>query len=201
MGNLLNKSEKRKKPEQSRIRESDRAVAELKVTRDKIKNYQKKLETNIKSLQLGIIECIKSKKKDQALIALRKQKYLEKTLVSTQGQLMNIDSLVLNMETAEMQQKVVNALQQGNALLRQINKELTVEDVDKLMAETEEAIEYQHQVGLALANQGVSNDEDLLDQLESLEVENIELPSVPDRPLVSEQKVSHKKAKVLLEST
>ena len=199
MGNLFHKS-KRSTQETSRIQENDRAVAELKITRDKLRAYQKKLESNINNLKQAINECIHQKKRDQAMLALRKQKFLEKNLSGTHGQLLNIDSLIMNVENSQIQQQVVKALQQGNNILKQINKELTVEDVDKLMAETEEAIEYQHQIGLALSNQGIQEDDDLLEQLDKLEVVDYDIPSVPNRPLIAEPDVSNKKRKIVLEN-
>lgn len=186
MGNLFKRNRPKKEPP-SRIQQDDRTIAELKITRDKIKNYQKKLESQISALKQGIKNCILSKRKDQALLALRKQKFLEKTLSSTHGELLNIDSIINNIESAQMTAKAVQALQQGNELLKKMNKELTVEDVDKLMAETDEAIEYQHQVGLALSQQGVVENDDLMEELDKLEVEQYELPSVPEKRLKKEQ--------------
>lgn len=194
MGNLLKTEEKEPK---SRLAKVDLAAAELKITRDKLKNHQKKLESSIGSLQKCIIDCIRNKKKEQALLFLRKQKSVEKSALSIQNELLNIDYLVLNIENSQVQQKVFKALEEGNSILKQINKEVTLEDVDKLMADTEEAIEYQHEVGLALSRQGI-DEEDCLEQLEKLEVSLIDLPSVPSRPLISES--SKKKSKLLIES-
>jgi charged multivesicular body protein 6 len=198
MGNLFRKSKSSQK--ETRIKEDDVAIAQLKVTRDKIKAYQKKLETNISVLSAGITDCIKSKKKDQALLLLRKKKYIEKNLSNTNGELLNIDYLVTNIENAQVQRKVFDALKEGNELLKQINKELTVEDVDKLMAETEEAIEYQNQIGLALSNQGVTEDKDLLEEFDKLETQEYDLPKVPDRPIQHPQPVQ-KKQKVVIENS
>lgn len=131
-----------------------------------------------------------NKLKDQALLALRKQKFIEKQLASTHGELLNIDSLILNVENAQMQSQVVKALAKGNEILTKMNKELTIEDVDKLMAQTDEAIEYQHQIGLALSQQGVPENEDLLNELDSLEVDQVDLPSVPNYKLQKKQKIS-----------
>ena len=199
MGNLFSK--KSKKKDQSRIKKDDMAIAELKITRDKLKSYSKKLETNISALKKSISECIKSKKKDQALLLLRKQKFLEKNLNSTRGELLNIEALIVNVENAQVQQQVFQALKQGNDILNKINKDLTLDDVEKLMAETDEAIEYQREIGLALSGQGVEENQDLLEELEKLEENEYEnLPSVPDRPVV--QEVAHKKQKkVVIENS
>ena len=186
MGNLFRK---KKKAEPSRIKEEDKAIAQLKITRDKIKAYQRKLEGNIKSCKEAVKSCIQNKKKDQALLSLRKQKYLEKTYESTHGELLNIESLILNVENAQMQAQVVQALAKGNEILTKMNKELNIEDVEKLMADTDEAIEYQNQIGQILSKQGVPESEDLLDELDNLEVEQERIPDVPTYKLEKKRKV------------
>jgi charged multivesicular body protein 6 len=185
MGNLF---KRKKKPEPSRIKEEDKAIAQLKITRDKIKSYQRKLEGNIKSCKEAVKLCIQNKRRDQAMLSLRKQKYLEKTLEGTHGELLNIESLILNVENAQMQAQVVKALAKGNEILTKMNKELNIEDVEKLMAETDEAIEYQNQIGQILSQQGVPESQDLLDELDSLDVEKIDLPDVPTYKLQSKRR-------------
>lgn len=190
MGNLFRRKKQAAPP--SRIKEDDMAIAQLKVTRDKLKAYQKKLESNIAALKSAIKTCLANKQKTQALLALRKQKFIEKNLSSTHGELLNIDSLILNVENAQIQSQVVKALAKGNEILTKMNKELTIEDVDKLMSQTDEAIEYQNQIGLALSQQGIPENDDLLSELDNLEVDPIEIPSVPTYKLEKPEKVSKK---------
>ena len=180
----------------TRVNENDRVIAELKLTRDKVKNYLKKLEASISSCQVCVKDCIRSKQKDKAMLALRKQKYLEKNLENGRGQLLNLEGQILSIENAQIQKNVYEALKEGNEYLKNLNKELTVEDVNKLMEDTAEAIEYQQEVGRILSQQGIQEDDtDLLQQLEQLdaaEALDYELPEVP----VPEKKVKrHKKEK------
>lgn len=42
-----------------------------------------------------------------------------------------------------MEKSILLGLQQGNAVLKEIHKEMTVEMVEKLMGETEDAVAYQ----------------------------------------------------------
>lgn len=167
----------------SRVNENDRVIAELKLTRDKVKNYLKKLESSISACQSCVKECIRNKQKDKAMLALRKQKYLEKNLENGRGQLLNLEGQILSIENAQIQKNVYEALKEGNEYLKNLNKELTVEDVNKLMEDTAEAIEYQQEVGRILSQQGIQEDDtDLLQQLDELDAaEAIEydLPSVP----------------------
>ena len=103
--------------------------------------------------------------KDRALIALRKRKYQEGLLVKTDAQLENLEKLaspircplisarllsdshvLLKVSTIEfslVEVSVLHGLQQGNEVLKEIHKELNVENVERIMEETAEAREYQ----------------------------------------------------------
>ena len=48
-----------------------------------------------------------------------------------------------NIEFAQIEVSVLHGLAQGNAVLKEIHKEMTVESVEKLMEETAEAQAYQ----------------------------------------------------------
>lgn len=180
----------------SRVNDNDKVIAELKLTRDKVKNYLKNLEHNISTIQSCVKECIRNKQKDKAMLALRKQKYLQKTLEQGRNQLLNLESQILSVENALIQKDVYEAMKQGNEFLKNMNKALTVEDVTKLMEETEDAIEYQQEVGRILAQQGIQeDDEELLHQLDVLDVEEaqeFQIPSVPEREVkVKKHKKRH----------
>lgn len=168
----------------SRVNEDDKAIAELKFTRDKVRTYTKKLETCIGHCREAVKFCIQNKQKDKALLALKKQKYLEKTLDSARGEMLNLDQLISNAENALVQRDIYESLKKGNELLKNINQQLTIDDVDKLMEETADAIEYQQKIGEMLSQQvGVTNDDDLLQELDTLEVLEVDLPSVPKNVL------------------
>ena len=80
---------KQKKPS-SRITEQDRAVLELKKQRDKLKQYQRKIEGNLESDRQLAKKLLKDGKKDRAKLLLRKKKYQESILTRTDGQLDNL---------------------------------------------------------------------------------------------------------------
>ena len=177
----------------TRVNKNDKAIAELKLTRDKVKNYLKKLESSIDSCKSAVKECIRSKQKDKAMLALRKQKYLSKNLETGRGELLNLETLILNVENAQIQKNVYEALERGNEFLKSLNQQLTLNDVEKLMEETQDAIEYQQQIGEALAQQGIKEDDnDLLEEFEKLdqaEALEFEVPSVPQKIKENEKKI------------
>ena len=56
-------------------------------------------------------------------------------------------SQVTNIEFSQIEASVLHGLAQGNAVLKEIHKEMTVESVEKLMEETAEAQAYQRVSG------------------------------------------------------
>lgn len=51
--------------------------------------------------------------------------------------------MVENIEFAQIEMKVVEGLKTGNQCLEEMHKIMSIEDVEKIMAETQDAIEYQ----------------------------------------------------------
>lgn len=201
MGCLLGKSGRPEPaPKKTRVNEDDQAIAQLKITRDKIRTYQKKLEASITHCKEAVMQCIKQKQKDKAMLTLRKQKYMEKTYDNSLGQLLQIEQLISDVESAQVQKSVYDALKQGNDLLKKFNEQLNLDDVEKLMEDSREAIEYQNQVSEALSQQGITtNEEDLLAELQELDAEealDVEIPSAPQHEMpevqAQEEQPKHK---------
>ena len=51
--------------------------------------------------------------------------------------------MVDNIEFAQVELKVVEGLKTGNSCLEEMHKIMSLEDVEQIMADTQEAIEYQ----------------------------------------------------------
>eukprot|EP00026_Physarum_polycephalum_P016667 Phypoly_transcript_17630.p1 GENE.Phypoly_transcript_17630~~Phypoly_transcript_17630.p1 ORF type:complete len:212 (+),score=61.27 Phypoly_transcript_17630:108-743(+) len=173
-----------KKP---KVTAHDRAVLDLKVQRDKLKQYHIKINAVIERETEIIKQCMKENKKKQAMIALKKKKYQEGLLEKSQQQLDNIQTMVDSVEFTIMERKVFESLKEGNKTLNALHSEMSVEDVEDLMAETADAIAYQNEIETALAGKLTQEDEDdILAELEELEKEVSgvnKLPNVPTTTL------------------
>ncbi|EGC35267.1 hypothetical protein DICPUDRAFT_11107, partial [Dictyostelium purpureum] len=153
-----------------KISKTDKAVLNLKIQRDKLKNYQTQLNVIIQREVTIAKECAKQGKKNQALLALKKKKYQEKLLEDSFANLQNIEELISNIEQAEIQNRIFESLKQGNEALKDIQKEMSLEDVENLMSETEEAIQYQNDISEALSGKFSQEEEDaLLEELDQME--------------------------------
>ncbi|XP_015523895.1 charged multivesicular body protein 6 [Neodiprion virginianus] len=179
-----------KKKPQSRVTEQDKAVLQLKQTRDKIKQYQKRIEQSIEKEREIAKQLIHDGKKDRALLLLRKKKFQEQLLSKTDGQLENLEHMMHDLEFAQIELKVIDGLKVGNTALKKLHDILSIEDIEKVMDETREGIEKQKELDDVLS--GTLSDEDegeaeaeleaLLAQdreLQDKEEEKTKIPEVP----------------------
>ncbi|KZT75139.1 hypothetical protein DAEQUDRAFT_807382 [Daedalea quercina L-15889] len=180
-------------PSAPKITKQDRAILDLKLQRDKVRQYQKKIQEILNREHEIAKQQLAAGNKDRALLALRKRKYQEGLLAKTDAQLENLDHLVSTIEFSLIEVSVVHGLQQGNEVLKQIHKEMNIESVEKLLEETAEAREYQREIDQMLSNTLTVEDEEAVQsELRALRDEVLipaeeqksadrvsELPSVP----------------------
>ena len=151
----------------------DRAILDMKNQRDKLHQYQKRI-TLITDRETDIArECLARGDKSKALLALRRKKFQETLLAKTDAQLQTLEELTASVEFAQVQKDVVFGLQQGTSVLKQIHAEMGgIENVEKLMGESEDARAYQREISEMLRGEMSNQDEDEVeDELEKMEGE------------------------------
>ncbi|KAG8417768.1 Vacuolar protein sorting-associated protein 20 [Metarhizium acridum] len=128
----------------SRVTAQDKAILDMKNQRDKLHQYQRRI-TVLTDKETDIAKQMLAKgDKKRALLALRRKKYQESLLAKTDAQLEQLEKLTSNVEFALIQKDVVFGLQQGTKVLKEIHAEMGgLENVEKLMGETADAIAYQ----------------------------------------------------------
>ncbi|KAF9076165.1 Snf7 family [Rhodocollybia butyracea] len=179
-----------------KITAQDRAILDLKLQRDKVKQYQKNLQYILDREEAIAKQHLGAGHKDRALIALRRRKYQQGLLLKTDGQLENLQQLVSSIEFSLVEVSVLHGLKQGNEVLKEIHKEMNPDSVEKLLEETAEAREYQREIDELLAN-NLSLDEEDAVQAELLELQaamrataepakDVQLPSAPTTKPVAE---------------
>merc|ERR1711939_666864 len=129
-----------------KITAQDKAILDLKLQRDSLKRYQKRIEGVLKAEKEAAKEALAAGHKQRALTALRRRKYQETLLLQTDQQLATLQDLVSSIEFSLVEKDVLYGLRQGTSVLKELNKEMNVESVEKLMGETAEAIAYQQEV-------------------------------------------------------
>jgi charged multivesicular body protein 6 len=112
--------------------------------------------------------------KQRALLALKKKKYQEQLLLKTDQQLLQLEQLTQAIEFALVEQQVLKGLETGNQVLKSIHQELSLDNVEKLMMDTQDAIEYQREIDEALSGSLSLEDQEAieaeLDALVAIEV-------------------------------
>lgn len=104
---------------------------------------------------------------------LRKKKYQEKLLVTTDQHVENLEKMTSDLEFAQIEQKVLDGLKVGNAALKHIHEILTVEEIERVLDETHEGVEKQREIDMILTQAGEAalteqDEEDVLAELDEL---------------------------------
>lgn len=126
--------------------------------------YQKKITTVLNAEHAAAQSLLQRGDKPRALLALRRRKYQSSLLLQTDRQLETLEALTSSIEFALIEKDIVFGLKQGNDVLKQIHKEMTLEAVEKLMDETQEGIRYQKEVSEMLAGVMTNDDEDEVEE-------------------------------------
>jgi charged multivesicular body protein 6 len=158
----------------------------MKNQRDELHRYQKRI-TTVTTRETEIAkQCLSQGNKSGALLALRRKKYQETLLSKTDSQLEQLEKLTNSVEFALVQKDVYFGLKEGTRVLKQINSEMKIEDIERLAEETAEAKAYQQEVSEMLGGMMSNQEEDEVeDELEALEAEvkGVEVPHMPDAPV------------------
>ncbi|KAG4218614.1 hypothetical protein PC116_g32906, partial [Phytophthora cactorum] len=128
----------------SRVTAQDKAILDLKLQRDKLHQYQRRITVLTDKETAVARQMLAAGDKKRALLALRRKKYQESLLEKTDAQLAQLEQLTRSVEFALIQKDVVFGLEQGTKVLRDIHAEMGgLEHVEKLMGDTADAIAYQ----------------------------------------------------------
>ncbi|XP_023672702.1 charged multivesicular body protein 6 [Paramormyrops kingsleyae] len=193
MGNVFGRKRR------TRVTEQDKAVLQLKQQRDKLKQYQKKITLQLEKERLLARQLLKDGKKEKALLLLKKKRYQEQLLEKTENQIGNLERMVQDIEFAQIEMKVIEGLKIGNDCLKKMHEVMSIEEVERIMDETQDAIEYQREIDDMLAGSLTQEDEDaVLAELDAItQGEDVSLPDVPkeELPEVPAEELERKRVK------
>ncbi|KAK4754208.1 hypothetical protein SAY87_002312 [Trapa incisa] len=196
MGNVFVKKPK--------ITDVDKAILSLKTQRRKLGQYQQQLGAVIEAETQAARDLIKEKRKDRALLALKKKKAQEELLKQVDTWLLNVEQQLGDIELASKQKAVFESLKAGTNAIKAIQSEINLDDVQKLMDDTEEARVYQDEINAILGEKLSAEDEAEIEaEFEKLKTqitvqdmpnvpaahpareEELDLPDVPKAPVVA----------------
>lgn len=149
----------------------------------------------------------------RAKLLLKKKRYQEQILIKTDGQLENLESLVHDLEFALVEVQVMEGLKTGNEALKKIHEVLRIEDIERILDETAEAVEKQMEIDEVLSGVMTHEDDDaVLQELDDLIKESlpaalidgepmetdVELPDVPQNEPGREKEKNSREKKILV---
>ena len=139
--------------------EYDKAVLQVKVSRDRVKKYQNRLEAdNEKEMQLAV-KLAKEGKMERAKLVLKAKKARENMIIKADGMLNTLQNQLDNLEQAKLTKDFADSLQRTNAVLKDMNEKLTPEMVESLMDENAEQNEKLQEVA-DLLGQNISQEDE-----------------------------------------
>nr|XP_025038525.1 charged multivesicular body protein 6 [Pelodiscus sinensis] len=145
------------------------AVQQLKQQRDKLKQYQKRITLNLERERDVARQLLRDGKKAKALLLLKKKRYQEQLLDKTENQISNLERMVQDIEFTQIEMKVIEGLKIGNECLHKMHEVMSVEEVERIIDETQDAVEYQRQIDEMLAGSLTEEDEDaILEELNAI---------------------------------
>lgn len=168
------------------ITDVDKAVLTLKTQRRKLVAERKRVE-NVITREIEIArQLIAQGNKSRALLALKKKKVQQGRIDQLDVWLLNVEEMLGNIENTKNNNQIYSALKQGNSALKELQKDVSVEDVEMLMEDSAEAKATQERMSEALSESLTpEEDEDVAAELKAMESSSTahevaeELPDVP----------------------
>ena len=165
------------KLENSRVNDQDRAILDVKTRLKKLKVYVDKLNLDVNKQQEKISQYLKDKNKQRALIALKHKKFIEKELDKAMGAQVLLEETIKNIESAQMDVNIYEAMKKGDQVLSELQKQATKENFEELVDRLQDAQaqkDAEAEFFGALLNEDELQDE--LDKLDALIAEDV----IPD---------------------
>ncbi len=166
-------------------------LQKLKRQRDELKKYQKRVNGVMERDRRLARQLLADGKKERARLLLRKKKHQETLLARTDAQLDNLERLAQDIEFAQIESRVLDGLKSGNEALRAANAMFSIEEIEQIMDDTEEAVEKQREIDQMLSGQLTAEDEDAaMQELEDMLAEeegeranaDLDVVALPDVP-------------------
>ncbi|CCE62557.1 hypothetical protein TPHA_0C04070 [Tetrapisispora phaffii CBS 4417] len=159
------------------ITQTDKAILELKRSKDNIHKFTKRTEQLINDERQTLKVLIKEnpvdyKQNTKIRFLLKRIHYQEDLVQKASDQLTNLENMVSNIEFKIIEKRFVDGLKSGNEILKKMNREFG--DVNNLMDDVQNQIDYQNEIDNVLSTSivGINNYEDEVDkELEHLEQE------------------------------
>ncbi|PKK18983.1 charged multivesicular body protein 6 [Columba livia] len=160
------------------------AVPQLKQQRDKLRQYQKRISLNLERERALARELLRAVLGRAGPGRARGRRAGGWSRVLLSSFVPEAQRAVQDIEFTQIEMKVIEGLKIGNECLNKMHQVMSIEEVERIIGETQDAVEYQRQIDELLAGSLTEEDEDaILEELNTITQEQMELPEVPSEPL------------------
>ena len=105
---------------------------------------------------------------------------MEDILKRTDGQLSTLEQLVHDIEFSQIEVSVVEGLRVGSAALKQLNSMMSIENIQQILEDNEEAADKQKEISRLLSDTDRYEEGELMEELSAMsEKVSLKLPQVP----------------------
>ena len=168
-----------KPPSNNSITAIDRAMLDLKNSRDRLKKYRTKLQADDQKLLLKAKELKRSKKEQSALNLLKLRKYKMREVDKVEQQLLNVYEMIQTIDTKQQEAFVLDEINQGTEALKVLHSERSIDDVIKIMEDAQEEAEIENEINNIIGG-GITDDFDI----EELEAELVAMETSIEKDAV-----------------
>jgi len=118
-------------PAKSRVNDADKSILEIKMRLKKLKMYSDKLSLEVKGQNEKIKELLKESK-SRAMMALKHRKFMEKQVEKSYAAQGILEQTLRNIESAQMDVNIYDAMKQGDKVIEELHKQVTLEQFEEL---------------------------------------------------------------------
>jgi hypothetical protein len=176
----------------------DRAILDLKNSRDRLSKYRAKLNLDAAKLASRAKDLHADGNTSYALKIMKLRKYKLQETDRVEEQLMTLLRMVDMISEKQNEGEVIQAMKRGKNALQILHDQIGIDDVVNLMDDIHDQDEVEKRIDEMLGEEGLrvmkemGGDEDILAELEQLEEEaklkvekqgNVAFPNVPSKPL------------------
>ena len=137
----------------------DKAKLEVKRGKNRIAKHSKKLEQQCVKLDQDARMYLKAGKKKKALYTLKLKRLKIKSIENVEKQILSLEKVLVEIETTEMTQESLKAVQSGTDALNEMHRIMSVEDVEQIMADNEDALDDANEIASLISNSSSNLDE------------------------------------------
>ena len=164
------------------LSETEKNSVQMNLTYELVCREKNQLMQEKEELEKEILSLVRNKQKLRALPLLKRVKRIEKKISMKEGCLMKLEEVQEEMSQHKMNAKVLESLKAGNTAMKEMRKELDVDEVDKVMGEVADSLDETEEINNLISSMNMTSqddDDELEAELQELLLEDIDLPKVP----------------------